>query len=78
MSSKPERIEITEPQATFTQSGTEEVSVGNSARDVAPTKSNPANPRNCNYIGFWNVSGTVISTDFHRFSAPVFAACVRD
>src|SRR6266436_3365197 len=33
MSSKPKRIEITEPQATFTQSGTEEVSVGNSARD---------------------------------------------
>jgi len=33
MSSKPKRIEITEPQATFTQSGTDEVSVGNSARD---------------------------------------------
>src|SRR5260370_4223744 len=33
MSSKPKRIEITEPQATFTQSGTEEASVGNSARD---------------------------------------------
>src|SRR6266478_1250407 len=33
MSSKPKRIEITKPQATFTQSGTEEVSVGNSACD---------------------------------------------
>src|SRR5882762_8247502 len=33
MSSKPKRIEITKPQATFTQSGTEEVSAGNSARD---------------------------------------------
>ncbi len=33
MSSKPKRIEITEPQAAFTQSGTEEVSAGNSARD---------------------------------------------
>ena len=33
MSSKPKRIEITEPQATSTQPGTEEVSVGNSARD---------------------------------------------
>ncbi len=33
MSSRPKRIEIAEPQATSTQSGTEEVSVRNSARD---------------------------------------------
>ncbi len=33
MSSKAKRIEITEPQATFTQAETEGVSVGNSARD---------------------------------------------
>ena len=33
MSSKPKRIEITESHATSAQSRTEEVSVGNSARD---------------------------------------------
>ena len=33
MSSKPKRSEITESHTTSTQSGREEVSVGNSARD---------------------------------------------
>ena len=33
MSSKPNRNEITEPQATATKAETEEVSAGNSARD---------------------------------------------
>jgi hypothetical protein len=31
-------------------------------------------PRNYNYIGLWNRKRTADCTDFHRFSAPAFAA----
>src|SRR5216684_3901005 len=31
-------------------------------------------PRRLNYMGFWYGKSTFVSTDFHRFSAPVTAA----
>src|SRR6266446_2378503 len=34
-------------------------------------------PLSLNYIGFCYGKSTFVSTDFQRFSAPAFAACVR-